>query len=210
MTAPAAAGSTGGIVLAAGESSRMGRPKALLRCPEGVTFVDAVIQSLKRGGVDRVVVVLGHDADVIVTGAGLQDAMWVLNERYREGQLSSLRRGLAELTDVDAVIVALVDQPHVASEVVARLVSEFQSSRAPVIRPVWKGRGGHPILLSSEAFPEVKSPHTATLYDVVKKFRDRRRDVAVADSSILMDFDTPADLSRLDDLTKHSGKNLKP
>jgi CTP:molybdopterin cytidylyltransferase MocA len=187
-----------GLVLAAGESRRMGQPKALLAW-KGRTFVDSVIAILKDGGVDSVLTVLGPAPEIIRAGARLEGTDILLNPDYSEGQFTSFRMAVAALgPDVRAAVVALVDQPHVPPDIVRALIAEFERTGAPIVRPVWHGRGGHPLLFSAETFGKVlTSPPGATAYDIVKNFRDRRRDVAASDESVLTDIDTPDDFTRL-------------
>jgi CTP:molybdopterin cytidylyltransferase MocA len=185
-----------GIVLAAGESRRMGRAKALLPW-NGRTFLESVVTALQAGGADPILVVLGHDAETIRAGARTGPAGIVLNDDYRRGQFSSLQAGVATLPPgCAAALVALVDQPHASPELVRMLIEAFVASGAPIVRPAWRGRGGHPLLLSAETFAEiVHRPAEATTFDIVQKFRDRMIEVPAPDDSILVDFDTPEELA---------------
>jgi CTP:molybdopterin cytidylyltransferase MocA len=184
----------------------MGFPKALLE-HRGRTFLETIVTNMRTAGLTEIVVVLGHDPDRIRSGARLDDAAVVENPHHPEGQFSSLQRGVAEALDISprlpggtcrGVVVALVDQPHVPAGVISDLLKEFERSAASVVRPVWNGRGGHPLLLSSETFEAILSlPRTATTWDVVRGFLDRRRDVPSPDDSVVTDIDTPEDFSRL-------------
>jgi CTP:molybdopterin cytidylyltransferase MocA len=176
----------------------MGRPKALLPW-KGRTFVDSVIAMLRDGGAETILTVLGPTPEVIRAGARLEGTGILLNPDYPRGQFSSFRVGVTALgPEVRAVVVALVDQPSVSPDVVRALISEFEATGAPIVRPVWGGRGGHPLLFSAETFAHVlAAPASATAYDIVKIFRDRRRDVAAPDASVITDVDTPDDFSRL-------------
>lgn len=193
-----------GMVLAGGASRRMGRPKALLPWSPGNaparTFIDSVLEMLRVGGATDLYAVLGHDPAPIRAGAALENTTVIHNPDHALGQFSSLRAGVFALPpDTAAVIVALVDQPQVPAEVAAALVARFAATRAPIVRPVHAGRGGHPLLLSAETFPALLAlPPTATTYDLVKAFADRRVDVPVASPEILRDFDTPEDLAGLE------------
>jgi molybdenum cofactor cytidylyltransferase len=194
-----------GIVLAAGQSRRMGRPKALLPF-RGATFLDLAIALLKDAGADPVIVVVGHEPDAIRPSS--PERVFIVHNPYHlDGQFSSLQRGIEFVVSEQfresfgeprAVLVALVDQPHVPARTGRALVQEFQATGAPIVRPVWQGRGGHPLLLSAETFPALlELPRTGTTYDLVKLFFPRRRDVASPDDSIVTDVDTPEDYSRL-------------
>lgn len=175
----------------------MGRAKALLDW-HGRTFVETITAVLREAGCDPVVVVLGHHAESIRPTAEIGGTVVIVNHDYPLGQFSSLKAGVAALpTVVAAAVVTLVDQPHLSPEVVRALVAEWRDSGAPVVRPVWKGRGGHPILLAGPALEAIhRLGPESTTFDVVRQFVARRRDVSAPDDSILLDFDTPDDLAR--------------
>jgi molybdenum cofactor cytidylyltransferase len=146
----------GAIVLAAGASTRMGRPKQILPLPGG-TVLSIVVSRLLESPVDRVILVLGCEAGAIRQGAGLPDdprVEVVLNPEWEEGMASSLRRGLLAVPDADAVVVALGDQPGVDPDVVRRLVEERRSGASLVVA-VADGRRSHPVLFSHELFSEI-------------------------------------------------------
>lgn len=192
-----------GMVLAGGASRRMGRPKALLPyAPAGAPprpFIDSVLEMLTVGGATDLYAVLGHDPDPIRAGAQFDNTTIILNPDHALGQFSSLRAGVSALPpDIDALVVALVDQPQIPAPVVAALIARFAETRAPIVRPIHDARGGHPILLSSETFPALLAlPPTATTFDLVKAFADRREDVTVDSAEIRRDFDTPEELAGL-------------
>lgn len=190
-----------GLVLAAGASTRMGRPKALL--PIGADlFVTRVCRTLLEGGVDDVVVIAGGERDAIaaaVSRAGLT-ARVVENPRRDEGQLTSIITGLA-LADhpgVEAVLVHLVDAPLVAPLTVRALIDAFARTRAPIVRPVHGTRHGHPVLFAREVFDALRHADPAQgARSVVRAHADRVRDVDVADEGACLDIDTPEDYERL-------------
>lgn len=180
----------------------MGRPKALLDW-HGRTFMETIVRVLQEAGLDRVMVVLGHDADLIREPAIAAGAEVVINADYRLGQFSSLRAGVAALPpDCDAAVVCLVDQPQLSSDLVGALLAAWGESDAPIVRPVSGGRGGHPLLFAGPALAEIRrlGPER-TAFDIVQQFAHLRRDVNVSDDSILVNFDTP------DDLARHREKN---
>lgn len=205
---PASAGAgvvVSGIVLAAGASRRMGRPKALLSF-RGRTFLDSVLDLLLSGGCARAVVVLGHDADALRATAGLDrrpDIRVVVNAEWEQGQFTSVQAAIRALSapldpPADAALLALVDQPHIPASVVHALIERFRETRAPLIRPTVDGRGGHPVLISRALFAEIlTSPSTATLYDIFQSHATERIDVPVDSPEIREDFDLPEDLGRL-------------
>jgi CTP:molybdopterin cytidylyltransferase MocA len=133
-----------GVVLAAGAGTRMGTPKALLRAPDGASWVAVASGLLLDAGCDRVVVVLGASASSVrmPTDASITS---VVNPDWASGMASSLRAGLAAATG-DAALVTVVDMPELPVAVARRVIG----SGAPLARAVFDGRPGHPVLIASE------------------------------------------------------------
>ncbi len=146
-----------GILLAAGESRRMGFPKALLPY-RTTTFLGHLLEVL-RGQVEPLVLVLGHEAERIRSAVPLPpDVRVVVNQDYRLGQLSSLKVALRSLDARDAAegaLVALVDHPSIGRELVAQLLRAFTERRPQALLPTYHGRRGHPMIVSAELFPEL-------------------------------------------------------
>ncbi|WP_265520819.1 nucleotidyltransferase family protein [Oerskovia flava] len=146
---------TTGVVLAAGDGSRLGRgPKALLR-QDGQTLVDGLVAALHDGGCDEVVVVLGAEADRVRAEATLAGAHVVENPAWTTGMASSLRLGISTALARGAarVVVALVDQPDVGPDVVARVLAAHRPGRAVVSR--WADAGRRPNAHRGRAHPLV-------------------------------------------------------
>jgi molybdenum cofactor cytidylyltransferase len=190
-----------GLILAAGESQRMGRDKALLTY-HGKTFLETIIQNLNAAGIDKVTVVLGHHAEIIQTKVNLASALVVVNPEYPRGQTSSLQLGLKALAtdEPDAIILCLVDHPAVSADVIAQLKQHFESTPAPVIIPTHKGERGHPIVISKALFPELLalSPGEPAS-GVIRKYRPETQFLEVADRGILIDVDEPRTYERLEE-----------
>jgi len=142
-----------GVVLAAGTSSRLGRPKQLLDL-DGKPLLQHVVESACAAGLDEVVVVLGHAAAEIEPRLSLPGtARTVINPDYTEGQSTSLRVGLGALgPDVEAAVIVLGDQPGLSSDLVRRVVREWRTSGAPVLRPLFRGAPGHPVVAGRAAW----------------------------------------------------------
>jgi nicotine blue oxidoreductase len=183
---------TSAILLAAGASSRMGRPKALLPIG-GRPAVETIVATLRSGGVDDVVVVIGRHAVEIRAEANLRNARVVENRQWASGRTSSIQAGLAALPrDAEWTLLALVDMPLVRPETVRTLLAAPRDD-ADVVVPFHGGRRGHPILLRRTLFPAIASlGPDAPLRDVVRTAR--RVDVPVEDPGVLVDFDEPGDL----------------
>jgi molybdenum cofactor cytidylyltransferase len=186
-----------GIVLAAGASSRMGRPKPLLSAG-GRSFVRAVITTLKAGGVDRVVVVVRPAVPDVVAEVASAGADAVPNPDPDRGQLSSLLAGLdaVDRPGVDGVLVTLVDVPLVRATTVAALLARAAVSPAPILRVACRGAHGHPVIFTRPVFAALRAADPAAgARPVMRAFTVEN--VEVDDPGILRDVDTPDDYDRL-------------
>jgi molybdenum cofactor cytidylyltransferase len=150
-----------GIVLAAGSSQRMGRPKQLLPL-DGRPLLQHVVDAMAASLLDDIVVVLGHEADAIRAAITVPaHARVVVNPRYAEGQSTSLACGLAAASaEAEAAAVLLGDQPGVDAALIDGMVRAYRSAGAPVVRPIWRdGHGepypGHPVVLARRIWREV-------------------------------------------------------
>ena len=188
-----------GLVLAAGEGSRLGRPKALVEL-DGELLVDRAVRAAHEGGCDRVVVVLGAAAADVVRAAALEGAVVVVNDGWREGMGSSLRCGLAALADQNAAaaVVLLVDQPDIGAEAVRRLSAAWQAGPVAVAAS-YSGAPRNPVLLDASIWADVCA---SALGDVgarawLREHADEVVLVACDDLGSDADIDTVADLVRL-------------
>jgi molybdenum cofactor cytidylyltransferase len=182
-----------GLVLAAGESSRMGSDKALLKY-RGRTFLETIVSTLHEAGVRRTVVVLGHHAEEIQHAVNLEGSAVVINRGYRRGQTSSLQTGLQALegADIEAFVLCLVDHPDVSADMIRGFTAAFQESHPPVVIPTHKGKRGHRGVISRQLFEELKSLGPEQGADaVIRKYRNATRFLDVADPGILIDVDSP-------------------
>jgi molybdenum cofactor cytidylyltransferase len=199
------------IILAAGESKRMGRPKPLLHIG-GKSALALIVDTLKKAGISSNHVVVGHKAKKIIDEAGI-DADFVFNENYMEGQFSSLRKGVVSLSkECSAVIVCLVDQPHIHSNWVRHLIKEKSKNEAWIIRLKFGGKSGHPLLISKELFKEIMAMSSkATAKDLMIKYKDRTAFIESDSDGILYDADTPADFEFIQRyMTKKASEGFPP
>jgi CTP:molybdopterin cytidylyltransferase MocA len=183
-----------GVLLAAGEGSRFGRPKALVEV-NGRTLAERGADLLRSGGADPILIVTGA-VPVHLPGTRAVD-----NPDWRTGMGSSLRaalRALAGLRDVSAVVVALADQPLVGPDAVARLIAAYRAG-ASVAVAAYDGQPRNPVLLAREHWPEVIA--TAAGDTGARAFLRARADlvtlVECGDTGRPDDIDTPADLARV-------------
>ena len=208
-----------GVILAAGESSRMGRDKALLpwppsfshplksakggapESPVGTTILSSAINGLAEF-CDFVVVVAGKNysaLEPIVYGCG---AFLVQNPNPERGQFSSLQTGLREVLSRgrDSAMVTLVDRPPAHSETLARLVEAFATRGHSVwaVVPEYRGKHGHPILIGRELIEAfLRAPATANAREIEHANQERIRYVMVEDSLVTTNVDTPDDYASL-------------
>lgn len=187
------------IVLAAGQSSRMGSNK-LLADIGGQPMVRRTVSAVMQPGIDQVIVVTGRDADHVATALAGCSVTFVHNPDFVRGLSTSLRRGLEALPDdVDAVLVCLGDMPLVDGNVAARLIAAFSPvEHRSICVPVHQGQRGNPVLWGSAHVPALKAlagdRGGRKLMDAAA---DEVVEVAVPDRSVLVDVDTP---EALDDL----------
>jgi molybdenum cofactor cytidylyltransferase len=193
-----------GIILAAGDSTRMGSPKALLLTPDGRTFLGAIVETFTAAGITDIVVVTGRDHDRIVEALATArlpvPPRIARNADPSRGQLSSLLTGMdASVTaEAEAVVVTLVDVPLLASETVRLVVSEWRRTRAPIVRPAIGDRHGHPVVFDQRVFTEIRSaPPGIGAKSVVRAHADEVLNVPVTDEGCLVDVDTPRDYEAL-------------
>jgi len=183
-----------GIILAAGVSSRMGSPKALLEF-RGETFLDRLIGSL-AAYCSPVIVVLGYQPEVIRAGVrSAGRALFVLNPEYQLGQFSSLQCGLRAVPKTAAgAVFTPVDHPNIEAPTVARLME----SPARIAIPQYLGRHGHPVRVSRSIISEfLELCPQARARDVMRAHAGEIDYVDVADTGILDDIDDPEAYRRL-------------
>jgi CTP:molybdopterin cytidylyltransferase MocA len=185
-----------GVLLAAGQGSRFGRPKALVEL-DGQTLAERGIGMLRAGGADPLLIVTG--AAEVELGPDHRIRI-IRNDEWRTGMGSSLRAALRALSDpeVGAAVVALADQPLVGAEAVSRLIAAHQAG-ASVAVAAYHGRPRNPVLLAREYWPEVTA--MATGDQGARAFLRARPElvtlVECGDTGRPDDIDTPADLERI-------------
>ena len=197
----------GAVLLAAGSGSRLGRrPKCLLELG-GVPLIRRQLIALSGAGVDEVVVVLGHHADLIEPLVQTFPVTLMRNLNPDDGQVSSQRLGLAALTgQLDAAVVALADQPLINAQDITALISAFKArpDGVQVVYPEVNGERGNPVIFSAEVREQILAgaAHVgcrqwqAAHADAVAPFiTDNRR--------YRVDIDTPEDIERFERDTGH-------
>jgi len=198
-----------GVVLAAGESSRMGRDKALLPWPPSApgvaateTFLSAAIHVFAPH-VDLVLVVAGSNEHAIAPVVYARGASLVVNPDPSRGQFSSLQTGLQAVLNRgrDAALITLVDRPPVRPNTVQTLLSAFEQALQRwkwAVIPEYQGKHGHPVLAGRELIEAfLKAPDTSNAREIEHASLDKIEYVAVDDPLVTVNVDTPEEYAAL-------------
>jgi len=179
------------IILAAGESRRMGFPKMLLAF-EGKTMIENVISNVHESKVNRIMVVLGAVREPLVQVIEKSDVRYCYNENFKDGMLSSVICGFRNLpSDYNAVMVFQGDQPLIKPAAINTVIEAYLSSGKGIVIPVHKKRRGHPILIDRKYRNEVEYLSPARgLRSLAQKFSDDVLEIETEETGILRDFDT--------------------
>lgn len=182
------------VVLSAGESSRMGQPKALLPIG-GETFLERIVTVLQSTNIGKIIVVIGHNAEEMKRKVEHLPVEILVNPQYKLGQLSSLHvaiRGLLSDANCDAMLVHLVDHPYIDAELVDRMIEGFYRSGKLAVVPRYQGKRGHPVILSRKLFDELlNAPIEQGAKAVVNAHRDDTLEMDAGDEGVTIDIDTP-------------------
>lgn len=203
------------VVLAAGESRRMGTQKMLL--PFGdTTIVGAVVRTAAASRVGRTMVVLGADREEIrgellsltarlAPGSGSNEndsdraVLFAVNDSYQLGMLTSIQAGIRALpAGAEAAVVMLGDQPFLRAAVVDAVIAAFETGRRGIVIPTFQGRRGHPVLVDLKYRDEILALDPLDgLRALIRAHPEDILEVDVADANILRDLDTPEDYAGL-------------
>jgi len=188
-----------GIILAAGESSRMGRDKALLPW-RGQTFLSATIDVLTPF-TQLVIVVAGSNAEILKPEVYARGASLTVNPTPEKGQFSSLRVGLQEVLNHgrDAAIVTLVDRPPAAPETIKTLLKALAKDSVKwAAVPEHQGKHGHPIVIGREMIEAfLRADPTSTARDVEHANQQHIEYVPVNDPNVIANINTPEDYQQV-------------
>jgi molybdenum cofactor cytidylyltransferase len=190
------------VILSAGESSRMGHPKALLPI-DGVRFVEKIVATLKSTDVGSIIVVLGHNAEEIRQKISDLPVTILINHDYKQGQLSSLQAAIRHLesssegSSVDGILVHLVDHPYISAGLVNLMINRFYETKKLIVVPRFQGRRGHPVIFSRALFSELLAAGLDQgAKPVVHAHRDETLEIDTEDRGVLIDIDTPEEYRR--------------
>ena len=185
------------IVLAAGKSERMGRPKALLPF-RGRTFLENILDAISSSSIEHTLVVVGHHRQEIEQA--LKGPCMVFNPDYEQGMVTSLQAGIRALPpDSIGAFLFLVDHPVVETETIEMMIPNLAGDR--IVQPTYEGRRGHPVFFGADILMEIlQLPASQGADVVVRRNAGRIVEVPVNSPGILIDVDTPDEYQKLKDL----------
>lgn len=187
------------IILAAGASGRMGSPKALLKIHD-TTFVRHIINTHRRAGLDKIIVVTGaHSVEV---GKHLEhvNVDIIINKNFEHGQLSSIITGIEAMQSTlpEGVLIHPVDHPGVLPVTIKTLIMKFNEGNNPIVIPTFEKKRGHPVMFSSRLFDDLlNAPPEVGARFVVRSHENEIAEVEVQDGGIMINVDTPEDYRQL-------------
>ena len=188
------------IILAAGDSSRMGQPKALLDW-HGRPLLEHVLATAREGGCSKFFVILGKDADAIRAGASLDGVTVLVNEAPDRGQYTSTQLGMENLDfSTDCCVIWPVDCPLIKAADVTALINRYAETRASLMRifmPTHNGERGHPMLVDigfRQPFMELQQGETAR--KVIEDNHTQVMEVPSDNPGVLVDIDTPEEYQK--------------
>lgn len=192
-------GDVGALVLAAGQSRRMGADNKLLAEVDGSPMVCHVVDAILASRAGPVIVVTGHEADRVRAALGDRPVQWCHNPDYAEGLSTSLRVGLDALPEVEGVLVALGDMPRVRTDQIDRLIAAFNpTENRAICVPTVSGKRGNPVLFASRFVPEMRQVSgDVGARHLIGAHAEAVVEIEMDDDAALLDIDTPAALSAL-------------
>jgi molybdenum cofactor cytidylyltransferase len=199
------------IVLAAGQSQRMGVQKLLL--PFGSkTVITHIVDQLSASSVDEVHVVVGCHGKRVSRELSDRSVSIVNNSNYKSGMLSSVRCGLHSLAkQCRVVVVALGDQPSLTSKLIDQMLQTFASTEKQILVPLYQGKRGHPIMFSGAYRDEILTHYdNVGLRGLLYAHKDDVFELSVTSSGVLSDMDYPEDYQREIALLKEKNKEDAP
>jgi molybdenum cofactor cytidylyltransferase len=185
------------MILAAGESKRMGKPKLLLPYGEK-TIIETIVETIVSSNVENTLVILGSDREKIEEKIKNSPVKIVYNRDFRSGMLSSVQCGFKALPqETRAVLVVLGDQPKISADVINKLIDTYKSTGKGIVLPVYKKERGHPVLIDVKYGEEVEnlSPEVG-LRGTVYNHPEDILEVEVETPSIFQDIDDESDYKR--------------
>jgi molybdenum cofactor cytidylyltransferase len=185
-----------GVLLAAGESRRMGFPKPLLKIGDE-TYLDHLTAAMLTA-VDRLIVVIGAHVERVRAATPVDRRIAIVeNREFARGQLSSLKVAITSASDAQAILVHLIDHPAVTGATFREVIEHYRRTQKAILIARYKGRRGHPVIFDHSILAELlAAPEDQGARSVVNARPDRVGYCDVADAGVVLDLDTPEDVAR--------------
>ena len=188
------------LILAAGESRRMGSPKALLPYQDK-TFVEHLLAVTKHPRVTVQRIVLGASASTIRERLHLPESCVVVNDQWQLGQLSSIQAGIRSLESesTDGTLICPVDHPLVSASLVATLIEEFERNggKQGIVLPVFRGKRGHPVIFARRFYDQLlAAPQETGARDVVWQNPSQVCEVETLEEGVVLNINDPASYNK--------------
>jgi molybdenum cofactor cytidylyltransferase len=182
------------IILAAGESKRMGFPKMLLSI-NGKSMLENVILNVIGSYIDHAIVVLGAGSELLTDITSKYSLKICLNDNYKEGMLSSVKCGFRNLPlDFEAVMIFQGDQPLITPKVINKVIEAYKNSDKGIVIPVHEKKRGHPLLINRKYIDKIDQlDNSVGLRSLAYTYPDDVLEIEINDPCILRDFDTYTD-----------------
>jgi len=186
-----------GLILAAGESKRMGTPKMLLSFAES-TIIETVVDRVDKSRVSNIMMVVGAEKDAIIQRTKGRRVVICINPEYKQGMYTSVRHGFHAIpSDADAIVVFLGDQPMIRSSLIDDMIEAWKKSGKGIIIPVYENKRGHPVLIDAKYRKEVDNlDPEAGLRSLMVTFASDIHEMVTGHSSVIRDIDTALDYQR--------------
>jgi molybdenum cofactor cytidylyltransferase len=187
-----------GILLAAGESRRMGKQKLLLPLKQS-TILEQAVDSVVDSGVSEVIVVLGHETEDLMKLLSTKPVKIVLNPDYKQGMSASIRAGVKALhKDTQGIMIFLADMPFIEQTVTRCLINNFIESDKGIVVPTYDGRRGHPVIFSSTYRDELlKLQGDEGGKRIIDRHPEDLVEIEVGSDTVTRDIDTPTDYIKI-------------
>ena len=181
------------VLLAAGASVRMQRPKLLLPFDESRSFLQKCVQELENFGCQKIIVVVNSESDQLIKKSGIlfsEKVIIKVNPHPEIGRFSSIQLGMNELPEYDAVFLHDVDNPFINQSVLQELASKLESD---FIHPIYNDKGGHPVLLSKNVIQTIldASSNKLDFKEILSQFK--KQTIEVKDPKIIANINSPED-----------------
>ncbi|HKV53596.1 MAG TPA: nucleotidyltransferase family protein [Candidatus Binataceae bacterium] len=185
-------------ILAAGESRRMGKPKALLPF-HGLTFVEHLVEVTRHARIGAMRIVLGAHAEDIRARLGVAADSLVINENWEQGQLSSIQCAIRSLPPdaTEGLLLCPVDHPLVSANLIAQLIKEFDSTGKAIVLPTHNGKRGHPVIFRATLYGDLlaASPEVGAR-EVVWSHSSGVAEVSTDEEGVVLNLNDPETLKK--------------